>query len=171
MHINTATPTSSIVGDQRNDAAARFGQPPTRKVNIFDLDVVYGLSNRVSLQMTVPFLSGSGSAPSPAGTVESHNTYYFQAGGLGDISLQSEIWLSDPTKPFARHGIRRTGFRAPTGTDNVKGTVYAPGGDVQAPIDEAYQLGSGGWASLVLRSGLGSDYRRPSSGTDLVTTG
>ena len=144
-------------GDQRNDAGARFGQPPTRKVNIFDVDLAYGLSNRVSLQMTLPFLSGSGSAPSqsPAGTVESHNTYYFQAGGLGDISLESEVWLSDPTKPSRITGSVGLGFRAPTGPDTVKGTFYDPkaGGEVQAPIDEAYQLGSGGWAALFFAQG------------------
>ena len=52
--------TQFFVGDQRNDAAGPGGQAPHRKVSIFDVGILYGVSNRVSLDLTVPFLSGHG---------------------------------------------------------------------------------------------------------------
>ena len=123
------------IGDERNDQAARFpGFPPQRKVNLFNLDVAYGLSNRLTLDLTVPFSSGSGAVM--MGTPDSHRYYEFRAGGLGDVSLSGEYWLSDPREASRVQGSVGLGFNAPTGSDTVKGTVYAPGGDQQQPMDE-----------------------------------
>ena len=73
--------TQFFVGDQRNDAAGPGGQAPHRKVSIFDVGILYGVSNRVSLDLTVPFLSGS------VGFVQAdHKFQTWNAGGLGDIS-------------------------------------------------------------------------------------
>jgi len=85
------------------------------------------------------------------GTAANHSPHYFEASGLGDISLQAEYWLSDPAMPSRITGSVGLGLHAPTGSDNVQGTVYSPsaGTDVTGPIDEAYQLGTGGWALLV----------------------
>ncbi len=142
------------VGDQRNDQATRFpGLVPNREVNLINLDLMYGLTNRLSLDLTVPFSSGGGTVE--MGTPASHRPYQFSAGGLGDISLTGEYWLTDPGIPSLVTGSVGLGFRAPTGSDNVQGTVYstAAGGDVQGPMDEAYQLGSGGWGLLVFAQG------------------
>ena len=141
------------VGDQRNDLAASFpGFPPTRKVNIFNLDVAYGLSNRVSLDLTVPFVSGSGHAMQ--GTAASHRYYEFSASGIGDVSLQAEYWPSDPREASRVQGSVGLGFNAPTGSDTVTGTVFVPGqGDQVWPIDEAYQVGNGGWTMLLRAQG------------------
>jgi hypothetical protein len=135
------------VGDQRNDAAGPGGQAPVRKVSIFDLDVLYGLSNRLSLDLTVPFLSGSGGFHDPAG---SSRFYDFSASGVGDVSIQAEYWLSDPTKPSRLQGSVEIGIKMPTGSDNVMGTY--PNGAV-VPIDEAFQLGNGGWEILLRAQG------------------
>ena len=141
--------TEFYVGDQRNDARAPFGTPPTRKVNLFNVDVMYGVSNRLSLDLTLPFLSGS--STSEQGTPQSHHSYPVSASGLGDISLQGEYWLTNPGIPSRWNGSVGLGVRAPTGSDNVQGTVYSQTAhaDVQGPIDEAAQLGSGGWGILV----------------------
>jgi len=141
------------VGDQRvdhpqpNGPTALFGTPPYRKVSIFDVDVLYGLSNRVSLDLTVPFLSGSGGVV--RGTPASHRLYEGHAGGLGDISLQGEYWLSDPTRPSRVSGSVGLGIKAPTGNDNVQGV--SPSG--VGPIDESGQLGNGGWEILLRAQG------------------
>jgi hypothetical protein len=136
-----------FVGDQRNDAAGPGGQPPIRTVSIFDLDFLYALSNRVSLDLTVPFLSGSGGFHDPAG---SSRFFSFSATGLGDVSLQAEYWLSDPTKHSRVQGSVEIGIKIPTGSDSVTGTY--PNGSVK-PIDEAFQLGNGGWEILLRAQG------------------
>jgi hypothetical protein len=140
------------VGDQRNDAAAPFGVAPRRKVSIFDVDVLYGLSNRVSLDLTVPFLTGYGGFEQ--GTQQSHQFYKYYAGGLGDISLQTEYWLSDPTKPSRVSGSVGLGIKAPTGKDNFTGQFFSPTGNVKEPLDEGIQLGNGGWELLLRAQGF-----------------
>ena len=108
------------VGDQRNDCG---GRPSaflrTRTVNLINLDVVYGMSNRLSLDLTVPFVVGLGRRRAEPGG--RRRSYKFQAAGLGDISLQAEYWLSDPAMPSRVTGSVGLGFKAPTGSDNVRG--------------------------------------------------
>jgi hypothetical protein len=45
------------------------------------------------------------------------------------------------------------GIKAPTGRDDVKGQFYSPSGGVTQPIDEAFQLGNGGWELLFRAQG------------------
>jgi hypothetical protein len=128
-----------FVGDQRNDAAGPDGKAPRRKVNIWALDIVHAFSNRFSLDLTLPFLSGSG------GFQFEGVVYDYHAGGLGDLALSGEYWLNDPTRPSRFNGSVSVGLKAPTGSDTVQGV--GPSG--QAPIDEAFQLGNGGWEMLL----------------------
>lgn len=139
------------IGDKRNDAAGPFGEPPRRRVNQFNLDVAYGLSNRVNLDLAVPLSSSRGG--NQEGTAQSHKFYEYHTSGLGDISLQGEYWLSDPTKPSRVTGSVGLGILAPTGSDSVSGKFYSASGDVNGPIDETIQLGNGGWALLLRAQG------------------
>lgn len=108
--------------------------------------MLYGLSNRLSLDLTVPFAIGS--AVVPAGPTELHE---FQASGLGDVALQAEYWLSDPAIPSRFAGSVSLGFLAPTGRDDVPDRA-GPTPDGR-PLDESAQLGTGGWAILVRAQG------------------
>jgi len=138
-----------FVGDQRNDAAGPLGQAPHRRVSIYSIDVLYGISNRVSADLTVPFLTGFGEFQQ--GTPQSHQLYRYDAGGLGDISFQGEYWLNDPTKPSRVSGSVALGIKAPTGKDDITGQFrLAP---VTRPIDEGIQLGNGGWELLLRAQG------------------
>jgi hypothetical protein len=123
--------------------------PPVRKVNIYDLDVLYGITNRLSVDVTLPFLSGSGGFTQGSGTSKQFVNWH--ASGLGDVTLQGEYWLSDPAKPSRVMGSVSLGLKAPTGSDSVTGTYLTPTGSVEMPIDEAAQLGNGGW-ELLLRA-------------------
>lgn len=139
------------VGDQRNDAAGPFGVPPHRIVSIFDVGVMYAVSNRLSLDLTVPYLSGS--VGFQQGTQASHGFYEYHVSGLGDVSLQAEFWLSDPTKPSRVSGSVGLGIKAPTGSDSVKGLNHNLDPPVEGPLDEAVQLGNGGWEALLRAQG------------------
>jgi hypothetical protein len=142
-----------FVGDQRvenpqpNGPTALFGTPPRRRVAIYDLDVFYGVSNRVSLDVTFPFLSGYSAVVQ--GTPANHQLYEYRAGGLGDITLQTEYWLNDPTKPSRIQGSVDVGIKMPTGADNITGS--SPTGEL--PLDENTQLGNGGWEMLFRAQG------------------
>lgn len=130
------------IGDQRDDSKGPGGRPPVRELNLWALDVLYGVSNRVALDLTVPFLAGSGGFYAPNG---SGQWFGFSEGGVGDISLQAEYWLNDPVSPSRISGSVSLGIKAPTGADALHGT-YANGAVV--PIDETFQLGNGGWELL-----------------------
>ena len=136
------------MGDRRDDSAAGFGIPPQRIVSLINLDVLYGLSDRLSLELTIPFAIGSAAVAVPAGE-DSHQIYRYRASGLGDVTLQAEYWLSDPAAPSRVTGSIGLGFKAPTGVDSAQAT--APGEDSPAPIDESAQLGTGGW-EIILRA-------------------
>ena len=119
-----------------------------RTVNIFDVDVLYGVTNRLEMDLTVPFLTGS--LDVVQGTQADHQLYHYGAGGIGDVSLQAEYWLNDPTLPSAVSGSVSLGIKAPTGSDTVMGTFV---GGATAPIDEGAQLGNGGWELLFRAQG------------------
>jgi len=64
-------------------------------VAIYDLDVLYAVSNRLAFDVTIPFLSGS--AKLKQGTIESHQYVTWQATGLADIALKPQHWLTPNT--------------------------------------------------------------------------
>ena len=116
-------------------------------MNLWALDLLYGVSNRVTLDLTVPFLSGSGGFYDPN---RSGQFFAFSEGGVGDISIQAEYWLSDPESFSPVTGSVNLGIKAPTGGDAREG-IYANGATV--PIDETFQMGNGGWELLLRAQG------------------
>ncbi len=140
-----------FVGDQRNDSAGYNGVAPVRRVSIYDLDVFYGVSNRVSVDLTIPFISGSGGFTQSG--AQGKQFVNWHASGLGDLSFQAEYWLNDPTKPSRVSGSVDLGVKAPTGSDTVKGVYLTKTAQVEMPIDEAAQLGNGGWELLLRAQG------------------
>jgi hypothetical protein len=139
------------IGDQRNDAAGPFGVPPHRRVQILDLDVIYGITNRIEADLSVPFVFSSGGTEQ--GTAQSHQFVTTSASGLGDMSFQVEYWLSNPVKPSRVSGSVSLGFIAPTGSDSVTGPNYNTNPPKSLPLDEAFQLGTGGWGLLFRAQG------------------
>jgi hypothetical protein len=134
------------VGDRQDDSLARFGTPPHRIVHLLNLDVVYGITDRLSLDLTLPFAVGSAAVAVAEGPQISR----YQASGFGDLTLQAEYWLSNPAIPSRVTGSVGLGFKAPTGIDNAQSTTP---GDTPVPIDESAQLGTGGWEILLRAQG------------------
>jgi hypothetical protein len=137
------------VGDQRNDAAGYNGVAPTRRVSIYDLDVFYGVTDRVSLDLTIPYVTGLGRVLQR--TKPNQRFVDWHASGIGDMTLQAEYWLNDNAKPSRAKGSVDLGIKAPTGSDTIEGLYLTPTGDVQRIIDEGGQPGNGGW-ELILRA-------------------
>src|SRR6266516_3182215 len=79
------------VGTQVNEARAPFGQPLYLNINSLDFSVSYGLSDRLSLTLTLPFSYGT------------HSRFYadtarhkVSAHGLGDDNTVATLCLLDP---------------------------------------------------------------------------
>lgn len=139
------------VGTARNDAAGPFGVPPHRTASILDLDVLYGISNRVAANLTVPFVWTSGGVEQ--GTAASHQFVRESTSGIGDIALEVDYWLSNPEKPSNLIGSVSLGIKAPTGSDSITGINYNLNPPASAALDEPFQLGSGGWFLLLRAQG------------------
>ena len=159
------------VGDERDDAAGPFGVPPNRVANLYNLSFTYGVSDRFSLQLNAPYAASS--AKVHQGTPQSHQAHAFYSDGFGDLSLEGEYWLNDPTKPSLLAGSVALGVKSPTGSTSESGMLFSPGvGFENRPVDEALQLGDGGWGVLLRGQGsaqLGGPWFAYASGYYLVS--
>src|SRR5215471_7995549 len=85
-----------FVGSQVRESAAPFGQPLLLNIYSVDATVTYGVTDRLSVTMTVPFSRGTHSrfyADGQRRTVE--------AGGLGDVSGVANIWPWRPSREYS----------------------------------------------------------------------
>ena len=140
-----------FVGDRRDDSAGPFGVPPHRKVVIYDLNVLYALTNHVTVDLTVPYLLSRGGTEQ--GTAQSHQFYEIHASGVGDMALNGDFWLSNPTKSRRISGSIGLGLKMPTGKNSAATLNHNVNPPAVRPIDESFQTGSGGWVILLRAQG------------------
>ena len=79
--------------------------------------------------------------------------YDFRTEGAGDLTLEAEWWLTDPKEPRRVQGSVVLGIKSDSGSVEETGTLFTPSGDVEGPVDEAFQLGDGGWGVLLRAQG------------------
>jgi len=152
----------------------------TEVVNInhsVDLGIGYGLTDRFSLTLNIPFLYydrsslyehyGNSVTANP-----SHARFHTGSEGLGDMRLSANYWAFDPMTSFDGNVAFGLGIKAPTGNSDVKDTFHklaADGSDstITKAVDQSIQLGDGGWGFTVQTEG----YRRLFSKTSLYFNG
>jgi hypothetical protein len=141
-----------FVGREINEAAAPFGKPLYLDINSLDLSLAYGLTSRASITLTIPFSSGTHSR-----LYADQVRHKVAARGLGDINAIASVWLRDPGSPSAGNIALGIGLKAPTGNNRVEDDFFAADGSVsRRVVDQAIQLGDGGWGVIVQSQG----YRR-----------
>jgi hypothetical protein len=129
-----------FVGSQVRESAAPFGQPLFLNIYSVDATLTYGVTDRVSVTMTLPFSRGTHSrfyADGKRHTVE--------AGGLGDIGAIANIWVRRPARESS--GNLAIGFGLKTASANngvVDDFFLADGSVTRNPVDQSIQLGDGG---------------------------
>src|SRR6266496_2249278 len=133
-----------FVGDRVDTAKAPGGQPITYDIHSVAVAIAYGVTDRVSLQLTAPFSAGNTSRFNPDGA-----RHVTSAAGLGDVNLVGRMWLVDPGRRRTGNVALGLGVKSPTGDNTVKGDFGLPTGTVQAPVHSGIQLGDGGWGVLL----------------------
>jgi hypothetical protein len=108
-------------------------------VDLFEMDLNYQLTPRVSLIASVP-----GMIASRHGQSSPLNVY--RSGGIGDVTVGAQSWIFRP--PTENHG--NVNFSAqlklPTGINDAKGTkTLSNGSTTTLPFDESIQPGDGTW--------------------------
>jgi hypothetical protein len=129
-----------FVGSGVRESAAPFGQPLFLNILSVDATLTYGVTDRVSVTMTVPFSHGT------------HSRFYADgqrhtvaSGGLGDVSAVANIWLRRP--PQESSGNLAIGFGVKTASGNngvIDNYFLADGSVTKNPVDQSIQLGDGG---------------------------
>src|SRR5437868_2334711 len=144
------------VGTDAKESAAPFGQPLFININSVDVSVDYGVTDRLSLTLTLPFSFGT------------HSRFYadgkrheVSAGGLGDVNVVGSLWLWNPTRHPDGNLALGLGFKTPSGDNAVADDFFlADGSVVRAPVDQSIQLGDGGWGVIMQAQGFRKILRR-----------
>ncbi len=123
------------------------GNPLGDAVNIYshavDFNFSYGLTNRIQLNLAVPFVHNERSQvlKAPKDTFR----YSVFAQGLGDVRLSANYWIFNPEK--AHKGNLMLGLGLKLNTGNHSATYDAPqtdGSIKNVVMDQAIQPGDGG---------------------------
>jgi hypothetical protein len=135
-----------FVGSEiHNDSAP--GGVPIINIHTFAANLAYAVTNRFSLQLGVPFSTGSFSRVYPDGARHTQS-----ASGVGDLSLVANLWLLDPGAPgeHRKENIALgLGVKAPTGSNHVASKFYTASGPVSFAADQVIELGDGGWGIIL----------------------
>jgi hypothetical protein len=129
-----------FVGSSVRESAAPFGQPLLLKIYSLDATLTYGVTDRVSITLTLPFSHGTHSrfyADGKRHTVE--------AAGLGDISGIANVWLRHPSAESSGNVAVGFGLKTASGNNGVIDNFFLADGSVtKNPVDQSIQLGDGG---------------------------
>lgn len=133
-----------FVGSDIEPGQAPGGKPNIFNIHTIDLSASYGISDLLSLRLTVPISTGTNSRIHPDGVRRETS-----ATGIGDISLVGTLWLLDPVSHADGNVAVGLGMKLPTGSNDVMGELGLPGGTVQHPVHPGLQLGDGGWGIIL----------------------
>ncbi|HEY1986589.1 MAG TPA: hypothetical protein VGG85_14335 [Terracidiphilus sp.] len=122
------------------------------RINLLDATLTYQITPRFSVTGTVPLQFASRryyiDAHSINGAPATDLIGDYGLSGVGDISLQGQVWLWDPSTNPSHNIQLGLGVQAPSGRDNIQNDfVQVPGQPaVVSTADYSIQPGIGVWA-------------------------
>lgn len=134
-----------FVGRDERPELGPGGEPLHFNVNSVTLTATYALSDRVSITANVPWSTGTSSRRYADG--QRHTT---QASGVGDVNAVGTVWLRDPMYVPRGNVAFGIGLKAPTGSFRSRDDFWLADGSTRSePVDQAIQLGDGGWGIIL----------------------
>jgi len=115
----------------------------------WDLNVSYGISNRLFANFSLPFVYNKRSSLYEHGRTERHSTY---SSGLGDARIGLGYWIFNPEKRAGSNLSVGLGMKIPTGDYGATSTFFnvGPNGEAEVrPVDQSIQPGDGGWGIVL----------------------
>jgi hypothetical protein len=139
-----------------------FWHPLFLNIDSLDASVHYGISDRVSLTLTMPFSRGT------------HSRFYadgvrhtVQASGLGETSMQGNIWLRSPIEHPEGNFAVGFGLKTPSGNNDVVGDVFLANGSITKALwTKPSNSAMGAWESFCRHK----DSTTSSTGEQLIST-
>src|SRR5262245_28987752 len=117
-------------------------------VNIPDLNLTYGATDRLSLSAYLPFFTAHRRSPVSG----SRPSYVTRASGFSDLILAARYWVANPTKRGDQNLPVGFGVKLPTGNDRAEDDFLvrvdqATGTRItdRRPVDQSIQPGDGGY--------------------------
>lgn len=118
-------------------------EPLIVNLNSVDVTTRYGLTDRVTVSLTIPFVSGSQSR-----LYADSLRHVVSATGVGDISLMASTWLRAPRGHRANVALG-VGVKFPTGSHTATDSYFlSSGAPIRYPVDQSIQPGDGGWGYI-----------------------
>jgi hypothetical protein len=114
-----------FVGSQVRESAAPSGQPLFLYINSLDATFTYGVTDRVSVTLTVPFSLGTHSRFYADG-----KRYTVEAAGLGDISGVANVWLRHSSSESSGNVALGFGLKTASGNNGVVDDFFPADGSV-----------------------------------------
>jgi hypothetical protein len=116
---------------------------------LFDLAVTYGVSDKLGLSLSLPFVNSSWAIPSP--TAPTPGPRYPERGkGIGDLTLSGRYWIFD-TRSREHNVAVSLGVKTPTGNAYATDVFPDISGENAArkAVDYSVQPGDSGWGLIM----------------------
>jgi hypothetical protein len=149
-------------GEEEQKNRQEDGTEVINDSHFFDVNILYGVTPRLSLGLTLPFVYSDRSSMYEHKGNRSGERYHTQAGGLGDIRLMAYYWIWNPEKNPKGNLSLGIGPKFPTGQYDAEDTFITTSGPVTGPVDQSIQPGDGGWGFGVEISGFREFFTRTS---------
>jgi hypothetical protein len=142
------------------------GKERGNAVNIYshaiDLNVSYGLTDRIQLNLTLPYVSNERSQVLRT-TTTPRDTFRYSvfAKGLADIRISANYWIFDPKVKTTGNLMVGLGIKTNSGSHTVKDDApQADGSTANVMMDQALQPGDGGIGLSLEVQGFRQVYKR-----------
>lgn len=142
----------SIEQDGSPDAVEgdRSSSEVVNHINIPELTLSYGISDRFSTTLDVPIdiLHRRNPPRAASATSPARPPSYTDGNGIGDITLMGRYWVGHPAHTTTQNLSVGLGIKLPTGKNDVMGTFWSTSGGtlhtIVHPVDQSIQPGDGG---------------------------
>ena len=125
-----------------------------------DLSFLYALSDRLSVNMVIPFVYHERSSMyehggnPPNGLGDRHKTY---AQGLGDVRVGVNYWMLDPEQNTTNFSLGMA-LKVPSGNYKATSSFYNQGDNrdqtIESGVDQSIQPGDGGYGLAIESQGF-----------------
>lgn len=144
-----------FVGSEEQKQRQREGSEVINDSHFTDLALSYAFNPRFSATFTVPFAVHDRSQVVRDTNNVILTRFHTQAAGIGDVRLEGNAWVLDPSRNPKHNLLLGLGVDAPTGEKDAKDTFQvfdSASGQIVAQernVDQSIQPGDGGWGLIL----------------------
>jgi len=141
-----------FIGTEVQVERIRLGTVSVNRIHLFDVSVAYGLTRRVVVSASVPFLIASRTRPGNVDRlmgIPNAPDQVYKSVGFGDVAVSARMWLVRPPAEKRQNISIGFGVKFPTGKKDVSDEVNTATGRQQRVADQSIQLGDGGYGFSV----------------------